>query len=64
MGTEDCGCGKPSPGPVGGKPRPGLVASAGSTGVTHVAPNGTRTTGLDMLAARAAVVREGGSIEG
>jgi hypothetical protein len=68
MTADDCGCGKPNPGPLGGKPRPGsMVASVGSSSsgsVTYVGPDGRRETMSDALAARAEVVRRGGgSIE-
>ncbi len=63
MGNEDCGCGKPSPGPHGGKPRPGtqlgMVASPGAR-YTHTAPNGTVSRDLDFIGAQAAAVRAGG----
>jgi len=61
--TKDCNCGKPKPGPLGGQPPRSMVASAGRGSVTHVAPNGARTSGLDLLAARAAVARRGGSVD-
>lgn len=62
---KDCGCGKSKPGPLGNqKPEPSprsLVASTG--GITHVAPDGTRTKVNDLLAGRAAVARRGGSVD-
>jgi len=67
MANDDCGCGKPKPGPLGGKPQPGsLIASAGgqSGRVTYVSPTGAREEMTDALAARAEIVRRGGgSIE-
>lgn len=72
--TKNCDCGKPKPGPNGGKPRVSdsapagnrsLIASVGGArgGITHVSPDGTRTPAVDLIAARAAVARGGGSIE-
>ena len=66
MGKDDCGCGKPKPGPLGGGRQPSsspasLIASSGS--YTHVSPNGTRTPHGDLLAARAAAARLGGSVD-
>lgn len=62
-----CDC-NPKPKPLGretSKPQPSsLVASAGgsSGGIVHVAADGTRTVYGDLLGARAAVIRQGGSI--
>ena len=68
-----CSCGKPKPGPLGGKQSGGdkksLTASLGRKpgmrggSITHVDAQGNRTDVPDTLAARAAVVRRGGSIE-
>jgi 3-oxoacyl-(acyl-carrier-protein) synthase len=61
-----CDCSKPKPGPNGNqKPAKSLVASVGTnrTGATHVAPDGTRTSAIDGVAARAMAARFGGHVE-
>lgn len=63
--ASKCGpCSKPAPlgRPVPGQQPKSIVASQ-SSGIFHVAPNGQRTRMGDLLAARAAVIRSGGSIE-
>jgi hypothetical protein len=61
--AEDCGCGKPKPGPLGGgKPPRSLVASSTPRPAIYVAPNGQRTA-MDDLAARAEARRGGGRVE-
>jgi hypothetical protein len=65
--AKDCNCNKPAPlgRPTPGTPPKSLVASGGGSGLVYVAPDGTRTAGLDLLGARAAVIRGGGGhIEG
>lgn len=74
MTDDDCGCGKPSTPPLG-KPRPGIADAARPSAIvasvaarpgsiTHVDPNGARTRyDGDLLGAKAAVARRGGTIE-
>ena len=65
VGAKDCGCGK-NPKPLG-RPAPqpkSLIASSGGSGkITHVAKDGTRQEVSDLLAGRAAVARQGGTLD-
>lgn len=63
--AKDCGCGKPKPGPLGGKPTgaPASLTASVSGKFTHVSPTGKRTAHNSALEARAAAVRSGGSVE-